>query len=222
MSEAEVDAMLKDAFADYVDLAPNPNDKRSLWDQEMADYKPSYPHTYGPPSERAEHAKAPEAEAARNSVRDFKSVWRTEHGVVEIELDEEGQIIEPEEAPPAQQIVALVDPADADLTAASMVKFRKLADSYGLLTIVHVTKVRVADEMYAASSKQKGQVKKPGYDMECVFITITNLLDFAAQASWSAGEFKGARIGGKRSGHRPEMYIPKSTATMEEIAQCLK
>ena len=162
------------------------------------------------------------AEKARESVRTFKAAWRIEHGIVELEHDEEGQPIEPEEAEPDMEIIALVKPEDADLTAASIIKFRKLADAHGLTIIVHASRVKVADEMYSRSNKKQHGVKKPGYEMECVFITATNLLDFAVQAAWYGGEFKGARVGGKRSGHRPELYVPKSTATMEEIARCLK
>lgn len=164
----------------------------------------------------------PEAEMAREAVRGFKARWRAEHGIVDIQLDEDGEpILSDEETPESVEVIAWHRADEADLTAApSMPKFLKLGEELGLIVQVQATRVRFSDVMYAPSSKQKGQVKTPGYETECVFITLTNLVDFAATVAWQGKTFKGALIGGQRSGYRPERWYKAINAAMTKITEC--
>ena len=116
-----------------------------------------------------------------------------------------------------------LDPAEVDLSAASIVKFLKLAEEHELTVRVQATRGHVEATYYASKTKTHnvGDLKKEGHEVECVFITITNMLDFAALASWYDGVFQNCLIGGKASGHWPEQLFNQSTKTMEEIKRCL-
>jgi hypothetical protein len=122
-----------------------------------------------------------------------------------------------------------VDPSTVDLMEIASVKsFLNLVMKHDLVVRVRVTRVFVTPTYYAAASKAnspksyaKGDVKKPSQEMQCIFITATNLDDFAVQAVWEGTTFKSATIGGPRSGHYPEKMFKQSTKTMKEITRCL-
>lgn len=117
----------------------------------------------------------------------------------------------------------VLDPADADLSATSIVKFLKLADDHGLTVHVRYTRSYSESTYYLSKSKTHsvGELKEEGREVDWVFITITNQDDFGAAAVWKGGTFDSCFIGGKRSGHRPEKLFTQSTKMMEEIKRCL-
>jgi hypothetical protein len=126
---------------------------------------------------------------------------------------------------------------DIILKTASMVKFRKLGDEHNLIVHVQGTRCSLGPTRYLSKSKDHniGDVKEPGYEYRMISITLTNGYDFGAQATWyerfpkfrdgtpkpPVFEFDGARIGGKRTGHRPSLHLTQSTKTIEEINRCL-
>ena len=118
-----------------------------------------------------------------------------------------------------------IDPSTVDLTKiASVKRFLVAAAKHDLTVKVQVTQVFVSPVFFATNSKKgpaKGDVKKPSQEIECIFITATNLDDFAVQASWQDGQFKTALVGGPRSGHHPPKLFKQITKMMEEIARCL-
>lgn len=129
-----------------------------------------------------------------------------------------------EQEVPATQLLALLDPSTVDLTNASMKKFLAVADKHKLIVKVQATLVNVADEFYAADSKatgaKKGDIKKLGRNVETVSITMTDLVDFAAQAYWFDGKFTHCFIGGPSTGYHPARMFAQTPA-LEEIERCL-
>ncbi len=126
-------------------------------------------------------------------------------------------------------LLGSLDPATVDLTKATSIKrFLSLVQKYNLTIKVQVTEVFVGPTYYASNSKQdspspyvKGDIKKPSHVQQCIFITATDLDAFAVQATWYNGLFKGAFIGGPRSGHNPAKMFKQITKMMEEITRCL-
>lgn len=114
-------------------------------------------------------------------------------------------------------------PEDADLSAASIVKFLKLCQSYDLVIRVQATIAFTEPTFYLSKSKTHniGDVKDPSKEVECVFITATNLHNFGVKATWYDGKFSHAIIGGQRSGHRPEKMFTLLTKMTEEIKRCM-
>jgi hypothetical protein len=114
-----------------------------------------------------------------------------------------------------------VDPTTADLTNASLQRFLKLAKVFKLTTRVHVVRVRVKAELFAASNKTRaGEVKKPAHERENIFLTLTNLEDLAVNVAWFGGKLQNAYIGGPRARHSSRKKWMQ-TAALEEITQCL-
>lgn len=112
---------------------------------------------------------------------------------------------------------------EPDLSAASIVRFLKLADKHDLFTIIHATSVDIPPTLYAASSKthRAGEVMRDGYEQECVFITITENKYFAASGAWYGGKFDHALVGGQRSAFSPPKMFTKITEVVKEIDRCL-
>lgn len=134
--------------------------------------------------------------------------------------------IEPEMPPAAlarRAKFVRIHPDEADLTASSIRKFLKLFENTDLTVSVHPTIAFTEASYYLSKSKDYnvGDLKADSKEMACVFITATNLFDFAVQATWYDGKFDSAFVGGQRSGHRPAKMFTLITKLTEEINRCL-
>lgn len=125
---------------------------------------------------------------------------------------------------------------DIILKTASALKFRKLGNDLGLIIHVQGTRCYLGPTRYLSKSKDHniGDVKEAGFEYRMLSITITNGLDFGAQATWyerfpkfrdgtpkpPVFEFDSVRIGGKRTGG-PVNRITQSTKMIKEITRCL-
>jgi len=114
-------------------------------------------------------------------------------------------------------------PNDADLSAASVRRFLKLAEASGLATRVRTTRATLPPELYLSKSKTHnvGDVKTPERQVDCVFITITDFVGFAAHAVWYDGKFDFGTVGGQSTGHRPRAMYTQITKFIEEVNRCL-
>lgn len=125
---------------------------------------------------------------------------------------------------------------DIILKTASALKFRKLGNDLGLIIHVQGTRCYLGPTLYLSKSKSHniGDVKEAGFEYRMLSITITNGLDFGAQATWyerfpkfrdgtpkpPVFEFDSVRIGGKRTGG-PVNHITQPTKMIEEVNRCL-
>lgn len=135
-----------------------------------------------------------------------------------------------EEAPDVFKVRVLerLDPARADLTVTSLDKFLKLLQRHDFHIQVQATRVYTEPTFYMSKSKDHniGDLKKDGFEMECVFIQAAYEQDFKmelyVQASWYGGVFGGANISGPKSG-RPwyEQLFKQITKAREEVIRCL-
>lgn len=127
------------------------------------------------------------------------------------------------ESPPEEFVLGYLNPAEADLEVSSIRLFLKLVRSLGLLVKVTATRSYTGPVYYKSKSRthNKGDVWKPGFERECVFVTATNGFDFAVQAAWYGGQFESAMVGGKRSGHRPAAMFTQITKLTQEVKRCL-
>jgi|GEM_PF-5253814 len=115
-----------------------------------------------------------------------------------------------------------VEPERFDLSAPSIKRFLKLAHSHDLVVRVQSTITYVEPTYYASKTRAHnvGELKAEGYEMTCVFITATNLSDFAAHAVWYDGAFDFATVGSASLNSRAKT-LTQITKTMEEITTCL-
>lgn len=113
--------------------------------------------------------------------------------------------------------------SETALDIPSVKTFLKIAQAHDLVVRVEVTDGRTEEEFYLSKSKTHsiGDVKKPARDIQCVFITATNQLDFAVTAAWYDRKLNNALVGGQRSGYHQPRYYDQITKITGEITRCL-
>lgn len=128
-----------------------------------------------------------------------------------------------------EEVAEIVD------TVSSMSGFRKLAATHDLVFHLQGTEVRVAATRYASKGDGHniGDLKDPEFVQRVVTLSLTNVDDFFAQATWyerfpkfrdgrpKPPEFvlESGRSG--RTGHAPSHPTAKITALTKEINECL-
>jgi hypothetical protein len=180
--------------------------------QEEAEYKPNYPHTFGPPSGQPPYSDTPGAEVARQGVRDFQRDKKRRVSETE-RLAERGLGGE-------HHVIYHRWPEDIDLDVSSIKGFLKTCALFDLMVMARGTRVGVTPELYAATNKEHAyEEKKPGYEVDCVFLTATNGNDFAVNASWEGKDLLIATLYGPRMRETGIKMIDKITTLNSTIAR---
>lgn len=131
------------------------------------------------------------------------------------------------------------DIEDLIMKTASAKAFRKLGTKHKLIVHVQGSLCRVAETYYLSKSADHniGDVKEPAHEYRMFSITITNALDFAAQAVWyerfpkfadgtpkpPVFMFDSGRVGGQRTPFPKGApgYFTQTTKMNKEITSCL-
>lgn len=116
-----------------------------------------------------------------------------------------------------------IQPIEADLSIPSLKGFLKLAEKHDLTVRIDAVSFHVAETFYLSKSREHavGALKDPGFDSTSTVVIATNMFDFAVEATWIGKSFKGALVGGQRSGHQPAKLFQQITQLTKEIDRCL-